>query len=306
MAKILIKMKKVFLFLTFILISFELVNAQNKIIKPNPSEWKNDEVTIAWIGHSTVLINFYGVWILTDPVLFERVGVYVFGSNIGPSRITPPALTIDEIPQPDIVLISHAHFDHMDTWTLTELTEKYPDAITVITAYKTKDIISDLEWKEIIELDWGETIIVKDISFSAYEVKHWGARIPVEKDRSKGYFKDGRSYNSYVISKKNKKVLFGGDTGFTDKFNILKDLKINVAIMPIGAYNPWKYAHCNPEEALIMTKNMNVNKIIPIHTMTFPQGEESFREPIEWLMKSATNYNIEVVIKNIGETYIVK
>ncbi|MBN1637707.1 MAG: MBL fold metallo-hydrolase [Ignavibacteriales bacterium] len=296
-------MKKIILSLIF---SFSLINAQNKICKPNPTEWNDTDVTITWIGHSTILMNFFGVWILTDPVLFDRIGLYILGTNIGPARLVPPALTIDEIPKPDIVLISHAHYDHMDTWTLTELTEKFPNEIIAITAYNTKDIIYDLEWKEIIELDWRETIEIKDIKFLGVEGRHWGGRIPAEKDRSKGYYKDGRSYNGYVISKNDAKILFAGDIGFSDKFDTLRDAKIDLAIMPIGAYSPWKYAHCNPEEALMMTKDMNVNKIIPIHTMTFPQGDEPFREPIEWLLKSAPNYDIEVMIKNIGETYILE
>lgn len=302
-------MKKLPILKLFFLVSVifcSLLFSQYKPLKPNPSEWKNDEVTITWVGHSTVLMNFFGIWILTDPVLFERFGFYILGTNFGLSRQVPPALSIDEIPKPDIVLISHAHVDHMDTWTLTELTEKYPDEITVITAYLTKDIISDLQWKEIIELDWDESININGLEITAYEVKHWGARFPGEKDRSKGYFKDGRSFNAYLISKNDSKILFAGDISFTDKFDKLKNLNIDLAIMPIGAYNPWKYAHCNPEEALIMTKNMNVKKIIPIHTMTFPQGEEPFWEPINWLLNSAPNYDIEVVIKKIGETYILK
>ena len=75
---------------------------------PKPAEWSNDDLTVAWIGHSTMLINFYGKWIITDPVLYDSVGLYFFGTSLGPSRLTPPALNLDEIPKPDLIL-QHAN-----------------------------------------------------------------------------------------------------------------------------------------------------------------------------------------------------
>ncbi len=86
--------------------------------KPKPEKWKETEINIAWLGHSTILINFYGTIILTDPVLLYKIGVSVIGISFGPTRLTPPALTIDEIPKPDIILLSHAHMDHTDYPTL--------------------------------------------------------------------------------------------------------------------------------------------------------------------------------------------
>ena len=178
--------------------------------KPNPNEWDNNKVTIAWLGHSTMLMNFYGKWILTDPVLFERIGLYFFGSSLGPSRLTPPALTVDEIPKPDLILLSHAHMDHMDYPTLKAFAEKYPDQIDVRTAYLTADVINDLPWKSLVEIDWSEEIEFEGINIKALEVKHFGWRFPWEKDRSKGFYHDGRSYNAYLIERNGKKILFGG------------------------------------------------------------------------------------------------
>ncbi len=87
--------------------------------KPNPAKWSDDQITAAWLGHATVLINFFGVKIITDPVLFPRIGIRIpFLFTIGPKRLTAPALTVRELPKIDIVLLSHAHFDHIDTRTL--------------------------------------------------------------------------------------------------------------------------------------------------------------------------------------------
>ncbi|MEP0860969.1 MAG: MBL fold metallo-hydrolase [Ignavibacterium sp.] len=274
--------------------------------KPNPSLWKDDEINIAWIGHSTVLINFFGLKILTDPVLYERVGLYFLGITWGPSRFTHPALTIDEIPEPDIILLSHAHMDHMDYQTLLDITTKFPDKIDCLTAFNTMDVIADLKWKSLQEIDWNEEIMIRDIRFKAYEVQHFGWRYPWERDRSKGFFEDGRSYNAYLISYKGKNILFGGDTAMTDKFKDVKE-KIEIAIMPIGAYRPWRKNHCNPEEALIMaTEHLKAKYFIPIHTKTFKQGTEPITEPLSWLKESSKNYSINLVIDDIGQTFTIK
>jgi L-ascorbate metabolism protein UlaG (beta-lactamase superfamily) len=272
--------------------------------KPDITKWKNDDINIAWIGHSTVLINLYGTIILTDPVLFERIGVSIFGMTFGPSRFTHPALTIDEIPKPDIILLSHAHMDHMDYETLFTLVGNYPNKIDCITAYNTADVISELEWKSLQEIDWSEEKELQGIKFKALEVKHFGWRYPWEKDRSKGFMKEGRSFNAIVIEKNNKKILFGGDTAYHDLFIPLKEEDIEIAIMPIGAYNPWKKNHCNPEEALIMAaQHIGAKYFIPIHTKTFKQGSEPIDEPLTWLKNSISNYNIKLGLDDIGKTF---
>lgn len=272
--------------------------------KPNPSEWKDEEINVAWLGHSTVLINFHGVKILTDPVLYERVGLYFMGITWGPNRFTHPALTVNEIPKPDIVLLSHAHMDHMDYKTLLDITNLYPNKIDCLTAFNTKDVIEDLHWKSIQEIDWDEEIIIRNLRFKALEVKHFGWRYPWEKDRSKGFFHNGRSYNAYLISHENSKILFGGDTAWMERFGN-SDLKdIDIAIMPIGAYRPWRKNHCNPEEALIMaSEHLNAKYFVPIHTKTFKQGTEPIEEPLNWLKESVSNYEIKLVIDDIGQTF---
>jgi len=274
--------------------------------KPDPTRWKNDEINIAWIGHSTILMNFFGTTILTDPVLFERVGVSIFGMTFGPSRFTHPALSVNEIPKPDIILLSHAHMDHMDYETLSAIVNRYPNEIDCITAYNTADVIAELEWKSLQEIDWNEEKEIQGIKFKALEVKHFGWRYPWEKDRSKGFMKDGRSFNAVVLEKNDKKILFGGDTAFHDLFKGLKDQNIEVAIMPIGAYEPWRKNHCNPEEALIMAdEHIGAKYFIPIHTKTFKQGSEPIDEPLTWLNSSVLKYKIKLGLDDIGKTFTV-
>lgn len=276
------------------------------IFEPVPSSWKNDELNIAWIGHATILINFFGKIILTDPVFFNSVGLYVGSYTLGPKRASLPALELHEIPDPDVVLISHAHMDHMDYKTLSALTELFPGKLNCITAYNTKDVIDDLDWKSLQELDWNREINFSGIRFKGIEVNHHGWRYPGEKDRSNGYYKDGRSFNGYILERESKKILFGGDTAFTDKFKQHKHENIDVAIMPIGGYKPWRKYHCTPEEALVMAEyHLGAKYFIPMHTKTFDSGE-MILEPLNWLQKSKQHYSLNVAINDIGETFTLK
>jgi L-ascorbate metabolism protein UlaG (beta-lactamase superfamily) len=294
--------------LFFPLLKFGEIKANeisNTGTRPDPNDWKNDEINIAWIGHSTILMNLFGTIIVTDPVLFEKIGLDIFGITIGQSRYSEPALEIGKFPCPDLILLSHAHFDHMDYKTLSSFTDMYPGKINCITAFNTLDVIADLNWKSLKELDWNEEYFLNDVKFSAIEVKHFGWRYPFERDRSRGYFKNGRSFNAYLIEKKGKKVLFGGDTAMTNKF--IPFGGIDIAIMPIGAYNPWKSNHCNPEEALKMAANdLKAKVFIPIHCHTFRQGLEPIDEPLKWLGNSVKNYNIDLGLIKIGETFTLK
>src|ERR1043166_6837259 len=89
--------------------------------KPTPSKWSDATVTLCWLGHSTVLLNFYGIHVLTDPALGSRVGVSVGLGTAGPKRYVAPALRVEELPHIDLLLLSHAHRDHLDLPSLPKL-----------------------------------------------------------------------------------------------------------------------------------------------------------------------------------------
>ena len=121
--------------------------------QPVPEEWNDNGLTAAWLGHSTVLLNFYGVTILTDPVLFRRVGADLRIGTVGPKRLIDPALTVWQLPPIDLVLLSHAHMDHLDLPTLKRL----PASTQVVTARATADILRRTRLRKVTELAWGET-----------------------------------------------------------------------------------------------------------------------------------------------------
>lgn len=272
--------------------------------KPTPELWDNSKITCAWIGHSTILINMFGVIILTDPVLADTIGIRLLGSVVGINRQTRPALTLKELPKPDIVLVSHAHMDHCDYPTLEALTELYPQSIDAVCAFGNDDIINDLSWKSLSILDWEDSVTLSGVHIKAHEVRHHGWRYPWEIDRSKGNRKTGRSYNSYIISHNNKTLLFGGDTSLTDSFKRVNQ-PIDLAFMPIGAYDPWIWNHCSPEQALQMAMDMNATIIAPMHCMTFSQSNEPFSEPMQRMIREAKRTSQQLAWYRIGDTYIV-
>jgi L-ascorbate metabolism protein UlaG (beta-lactamase superfamily) len=266
-------------------------------VKPEPAKWSDAHVTLAWIGHSTVVINFFGVTILTDPVLFRMVGVRLLGFTIGPKRMTAPALSFHQLPKIDLVLLSHAHFDHLDLRTL----RCFDESTSVITARATSDLLKRTRFSDVTELHWGETKKLNTaagaIDITAFQVKHWGAR--TQQDTHRGY-------NGYLIERSERRILFAGDTAITDNFATLpRHGPIDVAIMSIGAYNPWIQSHCTPEQAVQMANAAAARFIVPVHHQTFRLSFEPFREPIERFEAALSKTPERIALREIGETFVV-
>jgi L-ascorbate metabolism protein UlaG (beta-lactamase superfamily) len=265
--------------------------------KPEPSKWNDARVTAAWIGHATVLINFFGIKILTDPVLFPRIGIRLPGFTIGPKRLTAPALEFLELPRIDIVLLSHAHFDHLDLRTL----HRFDENTIVITAPNTGDLLRWTRLHYVTELRWGERKSLKttsgDIAISAFQVKHWGAR--KQRDTHRGY-------NGYHLERNGRRILFAGDTALTDTFAELRKYgPIDLAIMSIAAYNPWIWNHCTPEQAIEMADAAGARFIMPVHHQTFRLSFEPLREPIERFEAALKQTPERIAIREIGETFVL-
>ncbi len=257
---------------------------------PEPNRWSDQGLYAAWLGHSTVLIKIDGFVILTDPVLSTHAGVNLGLGTVGIRRMVASALTLEEMPRPDLILLSHAHMDHFHTGSLRKLADR---RTWVVTAPNTSDLLRPRRYRQVHELGWGQQVECGPLSCRAFEVNHWGAR----------YGSDTRrGYNGYVIETERYRVLFAGDTALTHTFRALRRRKpIDLAIMPIGAYQPRIHHHCTPEQAWQMGEDAGAEHFLPVHHRTFRLGREPVNEPIERFYEFAGNRSRRIVISNIGE-----
>lgn len=265
---------------------------------PDPSSWDQNRITASLLGHSTVLINFEGLNILTDPVLFPRIGAQSVFGTLGPIRRQACALTASALPKIDLVLLSHAHLDHLDFPSLRAL--KGP--IQAVTAKNTTDLVTTAGIKNATELAWGESTRVKtgngDVEVEAFEVRHWGARWRHDTHRG---------FNGYIIQRNGKKIIFGGDTAMTSSFKEIRGKgPFEFACMPIGAYNPYLHSHCNPEQALQMANDAGAKYVLPMHFYTFRLGREVATEPMQRLQTALKSETDRLGWRQAGETFVVK
>jgi L-ascorbate metabolism protein UlaG (beta-lactamase superfamily) len=257
---------------------------------PNFRDWPDVGLHAAWVGHSTVYLSLDGFTILTDPVFSSKIGINFGAMTLGLKRLVEPAAQISSFPRPDLVLLSHAHMDHFDIPSLRHLA--HPET-HVITAANTVDLLpraSRYRW--VRDLKWDEGTQVGPARVRAFEVRHWGARMRTDTHRG---------YNGYEIEVGRFRVVFGGDTAYTDNFRRLRTSRaVDLAIMPIGAYNPWIAAHCNPEQALAMADQTGADFVLPVHHRTFELGREPRGEPMERLLRAAGASTDRIVCREIG------
>jgi L-ascorbate metabolism protein UlaG (beta-lactamase superfamily) len=254
----------------------------------------DDRVSVTWLGHATVLINFYGVRVLTDPALFPRVGVDAWFTTVGLGRLTSCALAPSQLPPIDLVLLSHAHFDHLDRRSL----RKIPGRPALITAWATSDLVPRRRFASVREMRWGDEVRIDtprgDIEVRAIEVKHWGARLG--RDTHRGY-------NGYVLRREGRAILFGGDTAYTPVFASHRRYgPYEAAIMPIGGYDPYIHAHCTPEQAVAMATTVGARLFVPVHHKTFRLSREPVHEPIERTEAALSAEEDRLAVREVGDT----
>lgn len=261
-------------------------------LRPAPRMWPDRGLFAAWLGHSSVLLKIDGTLVLTDPVFSRRIGINLGPLTLGLKRLVAPALTVRDLPPIDLVLLSHAHMDHFDLPSLRRLAHR---RTTVVTATRTADLLRVRRYGAVRELGWDERVRVGPLEIRAFRVNHWGARM-----RSDVY----RGYNGYTIEAGRHRVLFGGDTALTGAFRGLRSSRpFDLAIMPVGAYNPWIHYHCTPEQSWQMASEAGFEHFLPVHHQTFPLSREPYWEPIERVYGAAGAHPERVAAAQIGAEF---
>ena len=245
---------------------------------PPPARVEGSGLRVHFIGHSTFLIQTEGVNLLLDPVWSERAGPW---GRIGPRRVTPPALGMEQLPALDAILLTHNHYDHMDIATLSKLARLRP--CPILTPLGNDSILRRADAKlDARPFDWGDVAEVGPLRVHVEPALHWSAR--GRGDRRMAL------WASFVVEGEKGKIYCAGDTGYGDGalFAELyrKHGPMRLALLPIGAYAPrWfmRDQHIDPDEAVAVFQAVRAERAFACHWGAFRLTDEPYDEPVRRL-----------------------
>ena len=243
----------------------------------NPADFKNTikRYRVFWLGHSSVLIQFKKLTILTDPVFSDRVSPISF---IGPRRFVKLPVKPDGFVRLDVVLISHNHYDHLDQSSVLKLKEKY-DPLFIV-PLNMKRLLLDWGIIRVVELDWHQYLEFSGIRFNCTPAKHFANRGLTDRNEM--------LWSGWMIEdiENSGRIFFAGDTGYASLFKEIREKfgAPDLALLPIGAYLPrWimREVHLSPAEALKAFADLGAKHFIGIHWGCFELSDELMHEPLE-------------------------
>ncbi|WCL50221.1 MBL fold metallo-hydrolase [Leptospira sp. GIMC2001] len=246
----------------------------------------NGRWSVTWIGHATTIVQIEGMNVVTDPIWSERCSPV---SWAGPKRYTKPGVAIENLPKIDVVIISHNHYDHMDIPSLLELDRKFSPLFLV--GLRNRQFLIDAGIQNVRELDWWDEIDVLGKKIVFTPTQHFSARGVFDRDET--------LWGSYAIIGKKTKVFFGGDTGYFPGFKEIgeKFEGFDLAILPIGAYNPkWfmEPVHMDPPQSVQAYIDLKAKFLMPMHYNTFVLTDEPLDEPVPYTKKELEKRSISL------------
>jgi L-ascorbate metabolism protein UlaG (beta-lactamase superfamily) len=254
------------------------------------------EMAVTFIGHSSFLLQLRGLKILCDPVFAWWLILL--------RRLRRPGVRVRDLPGIDLVLISHAHMDHLNRPSLRKvvrrtrrLTGRAPVAVV---PSGVEDVVADLGFAQVIGLRWWESAEVGGLKITHTPARHWGTR----------WFNDhARGYGGYVVEGGGPALYYSGDTAYFGGFReIGRRLRPEIALLPIGAYSPESYrmVHTSPEDALKALVDVGAGTMVPMHYGTFWLSEEPVEEPLPRLLESAERAGLRERVRVVreGETAV--
>jgi L-ascorbate metabolism protein UlaG (beta-lactamase superfamily) len=236
---------------------------------PNFPALGEDQLALTWIGHASFLVQFKGLNALIDPNFANWLFLL--------KRLKRPGLRIEDLPPVDLVLLTHAHFDHFHKPSLRKL----PSPKVAVMPWGCGQLARRLGFDRVVELRWWETFGSGDWRVTLVPASHWGAR--TLRDNHRGF-------GGFILEHKGRRVYHAGDSAYFGGFlEIGQKLRPEVAMLPIGAYHPesFRKVHMGPDEAIRAFRDLRADWLVPMHFGTFKLGFEGLEEPPRRLLELA-------------------
>jgi L-ascorbate metabolism protein UlaG (beta-lactamase superfamily) len=258
-----------------------------------PKLVSNGQMGVTFIGHASFFLQIGGQNVVIDPNFARWLFVL--------KRLRQPGLRLRDLPPTDVVLVTHAHFDHLHRPSLRAIAQqarRRGKAPVIVVPNHVLDLVSDLGFSDVVELDWWNHYLHRGLNITHVPSRHWGARI----------LKDShRGYGGYVLHAGRHSVYHAGDTAYFPGFReIGRRLSPQLALLPIGAYNPpsFRNVHADPRDATRAFLDLNARWMVPMHYGTFRLSHEPIDEPLQLLEREAKAAGIEdrVLVMEEGVT----
>ncbi len=246
------------------------------------------KAAITWIGHASFLLNIGGQNVIVDPNWAMWLSVF--------KRVRHPGIAIRDLPHIDMVLITHAHHDHLHIRSLREIANRQP----ILVPHGVGSLVRRRGFSEVHEMAYWDKRNEKELEVVFTPAAHWGARFVHDTHRQ---------FGGYIVKAPGICIYHAGDSAMFDGFEeIGRHHPIDVALMPIGAYNApsGREVHMNPEEALDAFEQLGAKIMVPMHYGTFPLGNEPMDEPVARLRSEAERRGLRdrVVVMPEGVPYL--
>jgi L-ascorbate metabolism protein UlaG (beta-lactamase superfamily) len=265
-------------------------------VKTNLHSLPNDSPVIVWFGHSSYLLRIDGINILVDPVFSGNAAPVSFmvkaypGSNI---------YAVADLPDIDILLLTHDHYDHLDYHTIIALRTKVKKIVTALGVGShleywgfDRNIITEFDW-------WDAHSVVPGLLLTAAPARHFSGR---------GITRGKTLWTSFVLKTASHKIYIGGDSGYDSHFCEIGDKygPFDIAILESGQYNAhWPHIHMMPEETVQASIDLKATVLLPVHWGKFTLSMHPWNEPVKRIIKKAAELNATVTTPMIGEPVVL-
>jgi len=260
------------------------------LVPPGPPAGAGLHVT--WYGHASSLVEIEGRKVLLDPVWGTRVSP---SRLVGPKRMHQPPHALDELPQLDLIVVSHDHYDHLDRPTVVRLarTQSAPFVVPLGVGAHLR------RWRipaeRIIELDWDETVSVAGVEVTAAAAQHFSGR---------AFTRNNTLWASWILSRGGRKLFYTADSGYFDGYRGIGEAygPFDASLVQVGAYHPaWPDIHMTPEEGVAAHVDVSGGLMIPVHWGTFRLALHGWGEPAERVWQEAKARGVALAIPRPGE-----